>query len=161
MKKNNLVYFMKKTKRSFKAHLQNLQKLDKQAGASLIEVMVAVAIMVILMSAIGIAVVSNIDRANNATALSNINTIKMAIKNYQLDPEHLGILPEELSEVEIYLDPPKVPKDPWQNDFVYERAEEGDTYTLTSMGKDGEAGTDDDIPKVEDETETEDETENQ
>lgn len=157
MKKNNINAFTKKIMQIFRAHLENQNKLDRQAGATLIEVMVAVAIIVILMSAIGIAVVSNIDKANIAMALQNINTMKMGIKSYQLDPEHLGKMPEELSEIAPYLDPPQIPKDPWKNDYNYEVNEDGVTYKIYSSGKDGEKGTEDDVPKAEDETE---ETEN-
>ena len=38
----------------------------------------------------------------------------------------------------------EMPKDPWGNDFVYE-CEDYQNYTITSPGKDGEAGTQDDI----------------
>ena len=44
-----------------------------------------------------------------------------------------------------YLD--DVPQDPWKNDYLYDSpgAHNPDTYDLSSMGRDGRAGTEDDI----------------
>ena len=77
-----------------------------------------------------------------------------SIELYQLDltvlPEHLQDLvepPANLPDVtrwRPYYDQ-AIPRDPWNNEYVYERHSDGAGFTLFSAGPDGEAGTADDI----------------
>ena len=55
----------------------------------------------------------------------------------------VGKVPENYPEGG-YLSKKELPKDPWNNDYVYE-SENGQEYAITSNGPDGEPGTEDDI----------------
>lgn len=55
---------------------------------------------------------------------------------------HDGALPEDLAGVGLR---PEALKDPWGNDYKYERTEDGKSWTLTVASFDGQFGTADDL----------------
>ena len=81
--------------------------------------------------------------------------IKSAIDQFKLDngnyPKSLQDLVQQPADAKNwhgpYLDPPKLPVDPWGNKFFYEYPGKHNTnsYDLFSAGPDGKPGTDDDI----------------
>lgn len=76
MKSNTYKQFKRKISLEIKKYLRDLRKQDRQAGSSLIEILVAVSIVVILASAIGIAVFQNIEKAQIAMVKQHISTLK-------------------------------------------------------------------------------------
>jgi general secretion pathway protein G len=82
-----------------------------RAGFTLIEIMIAVAIVGTLASIAGVNYASYLDRARVANAVADIKNISIAIKGFQVD--HDG-LPPGLADVDYagFLDP-------WGNAYVY------------------------------------------
>lgn len=107
-----------------------------QAGFTLVELMVVVSIIAILATTVGIYVFGAIDEADVAKAKAEINALKGGVKIYMLKHRRL---PNSLEEVAEFLDPPRIPKDPWGNDYVYTK-EGSREYTIVSYGADGRQG---------------------
>ena len=124
-------------------------------GFTLIEVMVVVIILGILATLIVPRIMSRPEEARRTKAALQIRSIESALKLYKLDngdypttdqgldalvnrPE-TGKIPKNWRKGG-YLDSTKVPKDPWGNDFVYIMPGQNYDFDLSSYGKDGEKG---------------------
>jgi general secretion pathway protein G len=101
-------------------------------------------------------IVSHGEQARIVAAHFDIkNSIKAALDQYKADngsyPKSLQDLAQRTVEATNwngpYIDPPKLPVDPWGNSYLYEYPGKHNTnaYDLLSAGPDGKAGTADDI----------------
>lgn len=122
-----------------------------QRGFSIIEIMVAIAIIAIMAGTIGPKLFGNIEKANKTRAKSDIQTIGGALDIYRLDNHDY---PTTDQGIEALLSPPsdldggtwngpylkKAPKDPWNRDYQYLSPGENGDYDLYSLGKDGRPG---------------------
>jgi len=134
-----------------------------RSAFTLIEVMIAIAIVIILIGIVGFNVINQLDRAEEGSAQIQMNQIEAALDAFRLDmrrypteDEGIAVLwNREMLDVEDealldrwagYLDDPTA-TDPWGNEWQYtDQAEnEANEYELWSFGPDGEEGTDDDI----------------
>ena len=126
--------------------------LDDSRGFTLVELLVVIAILGILVSAVSFGVLKYLDDARQTKAKLEIANFRSALKSYYI---HTGSFPTteqglkalvekpaELAESTMwkgsYLDPPKIPKDPWRGEYVYES--DGETYDIICYGKDGLPG---------------------
>ena len=123
----------------------------KNGGFSLIEILIGIAIVLILMTSVGVAVIGNIDKARIAAAKDHIKTFSLALDSYLLDcgqyptEEHgLKALVEKpiLSHVPLrwngpYLQTLKIPVDPWNQEYDYRVPGAGGLpYGIRSLGAD-------------------------
>lgn len=130
-----------KIKIAFQAHMKALKETDSQEGASLIEVLIAVTIILIMMTFIGVGVANFIPKAQRTAAKNNISVFKNAAETFYLDNL---TYPDALEELVPYINKSEIPKDPWGEDFHYKLDDEGKPYFAT-FGKDKSEGTEDDI----------------
>ena len=107
------------------------------AGFTLVELMVVVAIIAILATTAGIYLFGALDDADQAKAKSEIKSLKAAVTAYMLKNNRK--LPNTLEEVAPYMDPPKIPKDPWGNPYTYTK-EGSRNFKIVSLGRDGAPG---------------------
>ena len=127
------------------------QRRAARSGFTLIEIML---VLVIIAAVAGIAVFNLAgaqDAAFKKTAAGQINSLKTQLDFYKLQmrsyPPTLEALYEAPSDADksvwtqVSRDPIK--PDPWNRPFEYKV--EGDSYTLRSLGPDGQSGTEDDI----------------
>jgi general secretion pathway protein G len=137
------------------------QRRSKDAGFTLIEIMVVIAIIGILATLIVPKIMGRPDEARAVAAKQDVGTIVQALKLYRLDigrypttDQGLKALVERPTSEPVpqnwkmggYLD--SLPKDPWGN--VYQYANPGtngeiDVYSFGSDGKLGGTGLDADI----------------
>jgi general secretion pathway protein G len=124
----------------------------EQAGLTLIEMIVVLAIIAIVASMIVMNVIGRPDEARVTVAKTDLRTISAALKMYRLDNGDYptseqglaalatrpttGAIPQNWS-AEGYL--AQLPVDPWGRPYVYRYAG-GGSFDLLSYGKDGKAG---------------------
>lgn len=91
---------------------------NKQSGFTLIEVMVVVVILGILALMVVPKIMNRPDEARQAKVAQDILAIKTALNLYRLDNYTYPTTEDGLEKlVGKYLD--KVPKDPWQQEYLY------------------------------------------
>jgi len=134
---------------------------DKEAGLSLVEVMVVVVIIGLLATIITINVLPMLGQANSSTAQTQISQLEQAVETYRL---RMGRYPTTEEGLEALITTPSdarlaarfpeggfinaLPQDPWGNAFLYlQPGEHGrfDVWTLGADGREGGSGEDADI----------------
>ncbi|WNC72584.1 type II secretion system major pseudopilin GspG [Thalassotalea psychrophila] len=133
-------------------------KRNKVKGFTLLEVMVVIVILGILGAMVVPNLMGNLDTAKIKTSVSDISSIeqqlklyKMANYNYPTTEQGLEALVEETDIEPLprrfpeggYL--PRLPMDPWGNEYLLLNPGENGNIDVFSVGPDGEAGTEDDI----------------
>lgn len=139
-------------------------RIAARQGFTLIEVMIAIAIVVILIGIVGFNVIGQLERGEEGSAKIQLDRIENALDTFRLD---FGRYPTEDEGIEVlwnrdvletdeegdesdvwtaYLSDP-VESDPWGNEWQYTDQTDDDSrdYELWSYGPDGEDGTEDDI----------------
>jgi general secretion pathway protein G len=127
--------------------------LLSNSGFTLIEIMVVIIILGILVGLIVPRFMEKPDKARIVKAKMQIESISAALKEYKLDngdyptteqglqalveKPSIGKIPDKYPEKGYF---PKVPKDPWQNEYLYISPGEHDDFDLISYGADGEEG---------------------
>ena len=128
---------------------------NKQAGFTLIELMVVIVILGLLAGLILPRFIGQSDTARQQAARTQMALLESALKLYKLDngsypsteqglkalvePPTVGNLPKNWRKGG-YLEKGKVPKAPWKNDFVYVCPGSHSDFDITSLGADGEQG---------------------
>lgn len=114
-----------------------------EAGFSLIELMVVIAIIAMLAAAVGYRVLGALEDAEVTTAKAEISAFKSALINYRIvfktfpsNEQGLNALVQN-EKNRKFLD--RVPLDPWNNDYVY-KLEGSRDFTIMSYGADGVPG---------------------
>jgi general secretion pathway protein G len=131
-----------------------LRKRDER-GFTLIELMVVIVILGILAGLIIPRIMGRPDEARRAKARMQLESLETALKLYRLDngnyptteqglqalvePPGVGALAKNWRQGG-YLEKGKVPKDPWDNDFLYLSPGTHGDFDLSSLGADGEPG---------------------
>jgi len=131
--------------------------LRKNHGFTLIELMVVMVILGILAGLIVPRIMDRPEEARRTKAGVQIQSIEQALKLYKLDN---GQYPTTEQGLQALVEPPtagnlakkwraggylekgKVPKDPWENDFIYIAPGLHGDFDLSSYGPDGQAGGD-------------------
>ncbi|MBN2534023.1 MAG: type II secretion system protein GspG [Spirochaetales bacterium] len=122
------------------------KKTNGESGATFMEVLVTIAIIMILMTTIGLAVAPFIFRGQDVAARTNIKTIETALTAYYAQNFDYPEDSDWKSAVQPYIQGGKIPQDPWKNDYVYVKpGPDGSEYGISSAGKDGIPGNEDDI----------------
>jgi len=123
---------------------------------TLVEMLLVVAIIGILAALVIPKIAGTRDRAAKTAVQADINGgIKSALGQYEID---MGSYPRSFQDLiqqpgnannwhGPYMDPPKLPIDPWGFPYVYifPGKVNQNSYDLYSVGPDGKEGTDDDI----------------
>lgn len=131
------------------------KNMSNQNGFTLIELMVVVVIIGILAGLIVPRIMGSDDKAREAKAKMQIESLETALKLYKLDngdypttEQGLRALVETPTAGNLpknwrqggYLEKGKIPKDPWGNEFIYISPGSHGDFDLSALGADGEAG---------------------
>lgn len=111
---------------------------SRARGMTLIEIIVVITILSLLMAAVGIAVIPQLDQAKVDRAKMDIANIQNALKTYYAKK---GNYPDTGGGLKLVVDAQileKMPVDPWDHEYVY--LNEGGKPVIMSYGKDGTAG---------------------
>jgi general secretion pathway protein G len=136
---------------------------NNRSGFTLIEIMLVVVIIGLLVTVVGVNLIKPRKQAYMTAAQNQINAYKIALGNYSLDA---GMFPTTEQGLQAllgapasppvppkwngpYLDPPVLRDDPWGRPYVYQHPPQNNPdpegYDLSSVGPDGQPGTDDDV----------------
>ncbi|GLR15064.1 type II secretion system major pseudopilin GspG [Chitinimonas viridis] len=123
----------------------------KQQGFTLIEILVVITILAILGALVVPKIMSRPDEARVVAAKQDVQAILQALNLYKLDntrypstEQGIKALVEKPTAGQIpgnwkaYL--PKLPQDPWGNDYVYLNPGMKGEVDILSYGADGKAG---------------------
>ncbi|MEM7776081.1 MAG: type II secretion system major pseudopilin GspG [Pseudomonadota bacterium] len=132
---------------------------DPEAGFTLLEVLVVLVIVVMLASFVGPRVVGYLSSSRAKAAKVQIEGFATALELYRMDvgryptpEEGLGALVQKPSNADAwngpYLRKTAVPKDPWGNPYVLQKAPTGQPYLIVSHGSDGKPGGDGDAADI-------------
>ena len=129
------------------------QRKNRQAGFTLIEIMVVVVIIGILASVVVPRIMDNPDKARTAKAKNDIRALESALDIYRLDnyvyPTTDQGLEALVSKPTSAPEPPnwkqggyikKLSKDPWGNEYMYLNPGEYGEIDIYSLGADGTPG---------------------
>jgi general secretion pathway protein G len=113
-------------------------------GFSLIELMVVIAIIAMLATAVGVGMFGALDDANVAQAQAEISSFKTALIAYKIAFKKLPSSAEGLDALinnskRNFLNSEAIPSDPWGNPYVY-TLEGPSKFTIVSYGADGSSG---------------------
>jgi general secretion pathway protein G len=125
-------------------------RLLRQAGFTLLELLVVMVIIGLLAGYVGPRYFQHIGKSEVKAARAQIDALEKALEGYRLDTGHFPST--ELGLVALVDRPanePKwagpylkkaVPPDPWGNPYVYREPGEHGEFDLLSYGKDGRPG---------------------
>lgn len=128
-----------------------VRRRRRQAGVTLIEMLVVVTIIALFLGVVGLNYFKPADRARVTATRQQIANFVAALANYKLD---LGTFPDsEMGLAALRVRPPNlaqwdgpylqkdVPLDPWGHAYVYRfPGEHGDQPDVISYGADGQPG---------------------
>jgi general secretion pathway protein G len=118
--------------------MMNRVRARRRRGMSLVEVMVVIAIILTLMSVIAIGVWGIFSDSQVDTTRLTMTRVNERLEIYMLRKKKAPSSSEGLGQV--FGNEP-VPKDSWNNDFVYlSPGPGGEPYDLISLGSDGQEG---------------------
>jgi general secretion pathway protein G len=117
------------------------QQARRRRGMTLIEIMVVITILGLIAAAVGVAVIPQLQEARQRRAALDIESIQTALKLYHMKK---GKFPDTATGLSALVEMnalEQLPKDPWNNDYVY--LNEGGKPVILSYGADGTAGGED------------------
>ena len=133
---------------------------DSKSGFTLIEILVVIIIITILASIVSVNVLRKPGEARVSAAKLQIKQLQTAVQLYRTEQGRTPTQEQGLEALvskpvtdpvpqqypaEGYLESRKLPKDPWNNDFIYLiPGRNGEAFEIISYGSDGEPGGDGD-----------------
>ncbi|MBP7340180.1 type II secretion system major pseudopilin GspG [Niveispirillum sp.] len=125
----------------------------RQAGFTLMEMLVVLVIIGLLLGLVGMRLLSNVDRGKVTAATAQARVLKTALDTLNLD---IGRFPTKAEGLSLLVTPPKdgsaarrwmgpyleggVPNDPWDRPYLYEPDENGRAVRVVTLGADGKPG---------------------
>ena len=110
----------------------------KQAGFTLLELLVVIVIIGLLAGYVAPRYFSQVGKSEVQVARAQIDALEKALDNYRLDNRRYPTSEEGLAAIAPYMKK-AVPNDPWGRAYVYRTDAKGD-FELFSYGRDGKAG---------------------
>ena len=128
-------------------HIKN----DKQAGFTLLELLVVLGIIAMLAGIVGPQVMKHMGESKTKAAKVQIEDLSATLDMYKLDAGTYPTTEQGLQAlIEVpdtakhwngpYLSKAKIPLDPWQNEYHYVSPGEHGKFDIISMGADGKEG---------------------
>jgi general secretion pathway protein G len=111
-------------------------------GMTLIEILVVLAIIGLIMGGVAIVAFNAFDDSKTKAAAKDIANLAQGVEMYRLQKNKCPKSAQDLKAAGILQ---KITKDPWGNDYVIKCPGEHGPVDISSPGKDGEIGGEDDI----------------
>lgn len=131
--------------------MSNSLKWHRKTGATLLEILVVLTIIMLIAAVVGPRVVGYLGRAKSDTVTLQIQQIDSAVKLFYIDT---GRFPTEAEGLAVlfsspggeagwngpYLESETALTDPWGRAYLYQAPDEGGDFAITSLGRDGRRG---------------------
>lgn len=130
------------TPAELRAHLVRGAAARGTRGMTLIEILVVLAIIGLIMGGVAIVAFNAFDDSKTKAAAKDIATLAQSVEMYRLQKNKCPKTAQDLKAAGILQ---RITKDPWGGEYVFKCPGEHGPVDITSAGKDGEMGTDDDI----------------
>jgi len=121
-------------------------KRKKEAGFTLIEILVVVIIIGFIASLIAPNIMGRFERSKEEIAKAQVDMLSSGVMSFKVDMNRYPVSLEELIQSKDpkwrgpYLSKQTLPKDPWDRDYVYKAPGEHGAFDLYSLGADGTLG---------------------
>lgn len=135
------------------AHTEINRRRAREAGFTLVEMMVVIVILGLLATVVAINVLPNQEKAMKGKARADVSVLEQAMESYRLDNfsfptteqglQALVAPPAGLNQVDRYREGGyirRLPKDPWGNDYQYRAPGAHGAIDIFSFGADGREG---------------------
>jgi general secretion pathway protein G len=130
---------------------RNRDRKRKQAGVTLIEMLVVVTIIGLFVALVGPNLWRNVDKGRVTAARTQIHSLMTALGSYKLDTgtfptteqglQALRVKPADVGQWSGPYMEQDIPKDPWGHDYLYKfPGDHGDAPDVTCLGADGQPG---------------------
>lgn len=122
------------------------RKRIRDAGFTLIEILVVVIIIGFIASLIAPNLMGRFERSKEEIAKAQVDMLSSGVMAFKLDMNRYPMTLAELVESKEpkwrgpYLSKKIVPKDPWERDYQYKAPGEHGPFDLYSLGPDGTPG---------------------
>ena len=128
------------------------RKRCRQAGVTLIEMLVVVTIIGLFVALVGPALFKRADEAKVTVTRAQIDNFMTALGTYKLDTgtfptteqglQALRVKPADVNQWNGHYMPKDIPKDAWASDFIYRfhGEHQADEPEIVSLGRDGQPG---------------------
>jgi general secretion pathway protein G len=129
--------------------LRSEKSITSRAGFSLLELLVVLVILSLLTALVGPRIWKNVSKSKQTTARTQIELIGQGLDQFRLDTGRYPTTQEGLEAlrtnpgIESYDGPylrKSVPKDPWNNPYLYQAPGSNGDFDLYSLGFDGAHG---------------------
>lgn len=127
---------------TYKMQSRRRKRAMRQAGMTLMEIMIVLVIVGMLATGIGVALMPQLEKAREKDTRKALEVVRTAVQMYRLDQPRACPSMDELVRSRT-IDSQKSTVDAWGNDFVIQCDRNG--VTVTSPGADGQLGTEDDV----------------
>jgi general secretion pathway protein G len=120
----------------------------KDAGMTMLEIMIVLALIGLVMSAVGVGVFAQFKKGQRKVALAQANDVAAKIVQFMADNSEC---PKSLDDLVAQKYLPKKTKDPWNRDLIIRcpGTINTDGVDVVSLGPDGQEGTADDVKAAE------------
>lgn len=124
---------------------------SRKSGVTILEVLVVLSIIALIAAVVGPRLVGYLGRAKSDTAELQIKQLSTALQLFYIDTgrypaaaEGLPVLlespPGETTWNGPYLDHEDALLDPWGRDYLYLPPNDGEAFSISSLGRDGVPG---------------------
>jgi general secretion pathway protein G len=130
--------------------VENVRKLSRKRGFTLLELLVVVAIIALLVGYVAPRYFSQIGKSEIGLARAQIDSLEKALDQYRLDTGHYPSTDQGLAALQAQpANEPKwggpymrktIPPDPWGQPYHYQSPGSHGEFDLFSYGKDGQSG---------------------
>ena len=115
--------------------------LNNNRGMTLVEVLIVLTIMASIMGVVGFVAVGALDKAGKKEAVLDMGTLGQGVEQYYI--MNGRTYPQSLDELVKDNTVAKIPKDPWNEEYIYVVTDK--SFELSSKGPDKISGNEDDI----------------
>lgn len=118
------------------------RQLRRQAGMTLLEIMVVIILVGLIGTVVGVAVIRQFQRGKIGVARTQVCKLVQAVNQYNIEKNKFPSQSEGLEALKTAGIMKKVPKDPWGNPYIYKFPGQDDPSRpdVYSYGADGKEG---------------------